>query len=75
MGVNGKQAETRNIIFQQKMRKTGGWETGKSGETTKNGETNRKKQKIARNTETRQDKILVRQDFDEISGNTDSRAK
>ena len=57
MGVNGKQEKTRNIIFQQKMRKTGEKKNRKKeGEKHQITGKNRKQLKIKRNTE----------DFDEI---------
>ena len=54
MGVNGKQDETRCIIFQQKNKKTGE-KTEKAGgkNTKKTGKNRGKKLKITRNTETR----------------------
>ena len=56
-GRNGKPGVTRYITFQQKKQK----KRKKKGE--KKTETGGKKQKITRNTETRQDKLLARQDF------------
>ena len=57
MGVNGRQGDTRYIIFQQKREKQGknwkkqGKNTKKQEETGKNRE--KKKQKITKNTKTR----------------------
>ena len=59
MGVNRKQDETRNIIFQRKTRKNG------NKHEKQERKKKQKKQKITRNTETRQYKILARQDFRE----------
>ena len=71
MGVNGKQDETRNIIFQQKNKKNRENTREKNQENTKKKQ-EKKTQKITRNTELRQDKILAQQDFDEILGSAEN---
>ena len=55
MGVNGKQNNTRNIIFQQKNEKNREKTGKKQGKNTKKQEKNRKLQEIQK------------QDFDKIS--------
>ena len=49
MGVNGKQYETRNIIFSRKTRKKREKIEKKGGKTQKNRKKGGKKQKIIRN--------------------------
>ena len=43
MGVNGKQDDTRYIIFQRKTRKTGKKQEKQGGKTLKTGKKNREK--------------------------------
>ena len=65
MGVNKKQEETRNIIFQ--------WKTRKTGEKTPKHRL-KENQKITRNTETRfqRDNGKRKRYFDEISRNVEN---
>ena len=64
MGVNGKQDETRYIIFQQKTRKTGGKNLKNRGKNTKKHEkTRRKKRKIQE---------IQKRDFHEVPGNAEN---
>ena len=59
MGVNGKQDETRYIIFQQKTRKNG--KTG--GKTLLKKPQEKKKKKIQE---------IQKRDFDKVSGNAEN---
>ena len=86
---NGKQDKKRHFSTTKKLEKQGINRKNRGGNTKKQGEKQEKKLKITRNTETRQDKILARQDFsktrfwqdkisarqdiDKISGNAENR--